>query len=97
MTVLIWRERAKEEKVHLTGRRSPRKNGKQIYPAARISSWKGGNGMVNKPELLEWHDDGAINQEFLLAYERSILLSLQEQGILNQQQYEECVKMPKYE
>lgn len=58
--------------------------------------------MVNKPELLEWHDDGAINQgainqEFLLAYERSILLSLQEQGILNQQQYEECVKMLKYE
>ena len=53
--------------------------------------------MVNKPELLEWHDDGSINQEFLLAYERSILLSLQEQGILNQQQYEECVKMLKYE
>ena len=53
--------------------------------------------MVNKPELLEWHDDGAIKQEFLLAYERSILLSLQEQGILNQQQYEECVKMLRYE
>lgn len=58
--------------------------------------------MVNKPELLERHDDGAINQgainqEFLLTYERSILLSLQEQGILNQQQYEECVKMLKHE
>lgn len=53
--------------------------------------------MANKPELLEWHDDGAINQEFLLAYERSILLSLQEQGVLNQQQYEECVKMLKAE
>lgn len=53
--------------------------------------------MVNKPELLERHDDGAINQEFLLAYERSILFSLQEQGILNQQQYEECVKMLKHE
>ena len=49
--------------------------------------------MVNKPELLEWHDDGAINQEFLLAYERSVLLSLQERGILTQQQYEECVRM----
>lgn len=49
--------------------------------------------MVNKPELLEWHDDGAINQEFLLAYERSILLSLQEQGILTRQQYEECVRI----
>lgn len=53
--------------------------------------------MASKPELWEKHDDGAINQEFLLAYERSILLSLQEQGILNQQQYEECVKMLKYE
>ena len=53
--------------------------------------------MLFRSELLEWHDDGAINQEFLLAYERSILLSLQEQGILNQQQYEECVKMLKYE
>lgn len=53
--------------------------------------------MASKPELWEKQDDGTVNREFLLAYERSILLSLQEQGILNQQQYEECVKMLKYE
>lgn len=53
--------------------------------------------MASKPELWEKQDDGTVNREFLLVYERSILLSLQEQGILNQQQYEECLKILKYE
>ena len=53
--------------------------------------------MASKPELWEKQDDGTVNREFLLVYEQSVLLSLQEQGILNQQQYEECVKMLKYE
>lgn len=93
MTVLIWRERAKEEKVHLTGRRSPRKNGKHIYPAARISSKEGGSGMASKPEVWEKREDGTASREFLLAYEQAVLLSLQEQGILTRQQYEECVRI----
>ena len=49
--------------------------------------------MASKPELWEKQDDGAVNREFLLAYERSVLLSLQERGILTQQQYEECVRI----
>lgn len=48
--------------------------------------------MASKPELWEKQDDGTVNREFLLVYEQSVLLSLQEQGILTQQQYEECVR-----
>ena len=47
--------------------------------------------MASKPELWKEQDDGTVNREFMLAYERSVLLSLQ--GILTQQQYEECVRM----
>ena len=80
--------------VYVRGRRTPiyNKNGKQIYPATRISSKEGGSGMASKPELWKKQDDGTVNREFMLAYERSVLLSLQEQGILTQQQYEECVR-----
>ena len=49
--------------------------------------------MASKPELWEKQYDGTVNREFLLAYERSVLLSLQERGILTQQQYEECVRI----
>lgn len=49
--------------------------------------------MASKPELLEKQDDGTVSREFLLAYERSVLLSLQERGILTQQQYEECIRI----
>lgn len=49
--------------------------------------------MASKPELWEEQDDGTVSREFLLAYERSVLLSLQERGILTQQQYEECIRM----
>ena len=49
--------------------------------------------MVSKPELWEKQDDGTVNWEFLLAYERSVLLSLQEQGILTQQHDEECIRI----
>ena len=92
MTVL-WREHAKKKEAYLcqAGDRT-RKNGKQIYPATRISSKEGGSGMASKPELWEKQDDGTVNREFMLAYERSVLLSLQKRGILTQQQYEECVR-----
>ena len=49
--------------------------------------------MASKPELWEKQDDGTVKREFLLAYERSVLLSLQERGILTQQQYEECIRI----
>ena len=49
--------------------------------------------MASKPELWEKQDDGTVNREFLLVYERSVLLSLQERGILTQQQYEECIRI----
>ena len=49
--------------------------------------------MASKPELWEKQDDGTVNWKFLLAYERSVLLSLQERGILTQQQYEECIRI----
>ena len=49
--------------------------------------------MASKPDLWEKQDDGTVNREFLLVYERSVLLSLQERGILTQQQYEECIRI----
>ena len=49
--------------------------------------------MASKPELWKKQDDGTVNREFMLAYERSVLLSLQKRGILTQQQYEECVRI----
>lgn len=49
--------------------------------------------MANEPELWERQDDGTVSQEILLAYKRSVLLSLQEQGLLTLQQYEECVRL----
>ena len=49
--------------------------------------------MASKPELWGKREDGTVSREFLLAYEQTVLLSLQEQGILTRQQYEECVRM----
>ena len=48
--------------------------------------------MASKPELL--HDQAAdeIGQDFLLAYQRAVLLTLQRQGFLNEMQYEDCVQ-----
>lgn len=50
--------------------------------------------MAKEPELWKKQDDSTVSQEFLLAYKRSVLLSLQEQqGLLTLQQYEECVRL----
>ena len=49
--------------------------------------------MASKPEVWERREDGTVSREFLLAYEQAILLSLQEQGVLTQQQYEKCVRI----
>ena len=49
--------------------------------------------MASKPELWKKQDDDTVGREFLLVYEQSVLLSLQERGILTQQQYEECIRI----
>ena len=38
-----------------------------------------------------------IGQDFLLAYQRAVLLALQQQGVLNETQFKDCVqKLEKY-
>ena len=48
--------------------------------------------MASKPELL--HDQAAdeIGQDFLFAYQRAVLLTLQRQGVLNEMQCRSCVQ-----
>ena len=48
--------------------------------------------MASKPELLQSQAADEIGQDFLLAYQRAVLLSLQQQGILNETQFKDCVQ-----
>ena len=48
--------------------------------------------MASKPELLQYQAADEIGQDFLLAYQRAILLVLQRQGFLNEVQYRDCVQ-----
>ena len=48
--------------------------------------------MASKPELLEYRAADEIGQDFLLAYQRAVLLALQRQGILNETQCKDCVQ-----
>ena len=48
--------------------------------------------MASKPELLQYQAADEIGQDFLLAYQRAVLLSLQHQGILNETQFKDCVQ-----
>ena len=50
--------------------------------------------MASKPELLHNQNQAAdeIGQDFLLAYQRAVLLVLQRQGFLNEVQYKDCVQ-----
>ena len=43
--------------------------------------------MASKPELLHNQAADEIGQDFLLAYQRAVLLALQRQGFLNEMQY----------
>ena len=43
--------------------------------------------MASKPELLQYQAADEIGQDFLLTYQRAVLLSLQQQGILNETQF----------
>jgi len=48
--------------------------------------------MASKPELLQYQAADEIGQDFLLAYQRAVLLVLQQQGFLNEVQYKDCVQ-----
>lgn len=48
--------------------------------------------MASKPELLQYQAADEIGQDFLLAYQRAVLLALQRQGFLNEVQYKDCVQ-----
>ena len=48
--------------------------------------------MASKPEMLEYRAADEIGQDFLLAYQRAVLLALQQQGFLNETQCKDCVQ-----
>ena len=48
--------------------------------------------MASKPELLHNHAADEIGQDFLFAYQRAVLLTLQRQGFLNEMQCRNCVQ-----
>lgn len=48
--------------------------------------------MASKPELLQYQAADEIGQDFLLAYQRAVLLALQQQGVLNETQFKDCVQ-----
>ena len=48
--------------------------------------------MASKPELLEYQAADKIGQDFLLAYQRAVLLALQQQGVLNEMQFKNCAQ-----
>ena len=48
--------------------------------------------MASKPELLHNQAADEIGQDFLLAYQRAVLLALQRQGFLNEMQCRNCVQ-----
>ena len=48
--------------------------------------------MASKPELLQYQAADEIGQDLLLAYQRAVLLALQQQGVLNEMQCRNCVQ-----
>lgn len=48
--------------------------------------------MASKPELLHNRAADEIGQDFLFAYQRAVLLTLQRQGVLNEMQCRNCVQ-----
>lgn len=48
--------------------------------------------MASKPELLQYQAADEIGQDFLLTYQRAVLLALQQQGFLNEVQYKDCIQ-----
>ena len=48
--------------------------------------------MRGKAELLECRSGGKPGREFLLEYQRSVLLTLEKRGLLTPEQLAECVR-----
>lgn len=48
--------------------------------------------MASRPELLQYQAADEIGQDFLLAYQRAVLLALQRQGFLNEVQCRDCMQ-----
>ena len=48
--------------------------------------------MASKPDLLQYQAADEIGQDFLLTYQRAVLLALRQQGFLNEVQYKGCVQ-----
>ena len=48
--------------------------------------------MASKPELLHNQAADEIGQDFLLAYQRAVLLALRRQGVLNEMRCRNCVQ-----
>lgn len=49
--------------------------------------------MIRKAEFLECQGDAPVNPEFLLEYQRAVLRSLQENGILTSEQMADCISL----
>lgn len=47
--------------------------------------------MPKKPYLLDCQGDPRATDEYLLEYQKAILLALNKEGILNQSQLNECI------
>lgn len=67
-----------------------RKNGK-FACRSEYSAWKGVNRVVKNAELLETAGSAAASREFLLAYQKAVLFTLYQDGILNQDQLERSI------
>ena len=76
----------------LSGRKPLSGKRQQVHRSLRIVSRKGGSRMASKPELLHNQAADEIGQDFLLAYQRAVLLTLQRQGVLNEMQCRSCVQ-----
>ena len=62
------------------------------HRAPRKLPSKAGRSPASKPELLHNQAADEIGQDFLLAYQRAVLLALQQQGVLNEMQCRICVQ-----
>ena len=49
--------------------------------------------MVSRPELLEYQAECEIGQDFLLSYQRAVLLTLRQRGVLDGVQFKDCVQI----
>ena len=48
--------------------------------------------MAKKPELLATEGNATASRDYLLAYQKAVLFTLYQDGLLNQAQLEQCIK-----